>query len=441
MAQGEGGAAAGGVALLSPSGWGNLGDAAIVDSVIQAVRRRRPGWPIAALTMNPPDTARRHGVPAFTCSGFSSGDYGVAVWAPHALPGELESPPAAPPGEPTLTARLRSTLRHAALPLLPVRRGLAEARHIAWLERELGRPRVVVVAGGGQLDDFWGGPFGHPYVLWRWARFARSNGARWVVLSVGTGSLKTPAARWFVRHALHHADYRSFRDAGSKALLHEPLVQNDPVVPDLAFGLDLRTNRTQSAGRRRRVGISPIAYADPRTWPVPGAPGYAPYIERLSRVCAQLLSDDHELVLFTTDRTDEAPRDDLCAAISRNVPASAMERVARPVIGAQAELYAVLREVDLVVASRLHGALLSHAHGVPVFALSYERKVAALLADAGHARYCVSIDDFEPGDVCARVAEMLARHDELSEEVAGKVDRYRQQVNAQYDLVFGPPPA
>src|SRR5690349_3645743 len=67
----------GGVALVSPCGWGNFGDAAIVDSVIHAVRTRLPGAPIVALTLNPEDTVARHHVPAFTCSGFSRPNYGV----------------------------------------------------------------------------------------------------------------------------------------------------------------------------------------------------------------------------------------------------------------------------------------------------------------------------------------------------------------------------
>src|SRR5688572_27719818 len=73
----------GGVALLSPCGWGNLGDAAILESVIHAVRRRLPHAPILGLTLNPPDTAWRHGIPAHSCTGFSYRDYGVSrvLWA------------------------------------------------------------------------------------------------------------------------------------------------------------------------------------------------------------------------------------------------------------------------------------------------------------------------------------------------------------------------
>src|SRR6185295_7608476 len=56
-------------------------------------------------------------------------------------------------------------------------------------------------AGGGQLDDVWGGFLGHPYVLRRWSRIARQVGASFYVASVGTGTLSA-ASRLVVKQAL-----------------------------------------------------------------------------------------------------------------------------------------------------------------------------------------------------------------------------------------------
>ena len=36
---------------------------------------------------------------------------------------------------------------------------------------------MLVVAGGGQLDEEWGGSWGHPYALMKWAVLARVAGA------------------------------------------------------------------------------------------------------------------------------------------------------------------------------------------------------------------------------------------------------------------------
>src|SRR4029453_10345101 len=66
-----------GVALVSPCGWGNLGDAAIVDALIQGIRRRFPNPEILAYTLNPADSTRRHGVEAHECLGYSLPTYRI----------------------------------------------------------------------------------------------------------------------------------------------------------------------------------------------------------------------------------------------------------------------------------------------------------------------------------------------------------------------------
>src|SRR5689334_7231018 len=69
------------VAFVSPSGLGNLGDAAIIESMIAGVRRRLPGVEIVGFTLNPADTVVRHGVEAHTCGAFALPHYGVRLGA------------------------------------------------------------------------------------------------------------------------------------------------------------------------------------------------------------------------------------------------------------------------------------------------------------------------------------------------------------------------
>ena len=52
-------------ALVSPCGTGNLGDAAIQDAMIAGIRQRFPNARIVAVTLNPQDTERRHGLVTF----------------------------------------------------------------------------------------------------------------------------------------------------------------------------------------------------------------------------------------------------------------------------------------------------------------------------------------------------------------------------------------
>ncbi|HEY3496947.1 MAG TPA: polysaccharide pyruvyl transferase family protein [Polyangiaceae bacterium] len=441
------------VALLSPCGWGNLGDAAIVESTIHAVRTRLPEANIVGLTLNPEDTATRHGIPTYTCVGFQRPHYAVSVHAPFAEPvpaAELR-PVDAPPanGPRARLAGLRHRLRgvalgRAALKVFSAVKAVpAEVRHRQYLAESMHDLRYVVVTGGGQLDDFWGGAWGHPYVIFRWMQHARSLGAKGLVLSVGTGSLTTPLARYFIHRALALADYRSFRDEGSRALVKHALVANDPVVPDLAFGLPVPERARPSAierGTNPLIAISPIAYCDPEQWPEADETRYRSYLERLSEFCVALLDAGFDLVLYGTDRPDLHTVEVLRAELERRTSPERMKRVHTPRVRTLSEMFAALADAELLVASRLHGILLAQLFGIPSLALSYERKVSTLMTTLGHQGFCVPIETFGVADALARFhtlyAERHARVEELRRAAAG----FSEQVNRQFDRVFGPRP-
>jgi polysaccharide pyruvyl transferase WcaK-like protein len=65
------------VALLSPCGWGNLGDAAIMAAAIDQIRARQPDAEVVAITLNPIDTQQRHGIPAFGIDAFTLAGFSV----------------------------------------------------------------------------------------------------------------------------------------------------------------------------------------------------------------------------------------------------------------------------------------------------------------------------------------------------------------------------
>ncbi len=435
----------GGVALVSPSGWGNFGDAAIVDSVIHAVRTRLQAAPLLGLTLNPEDTERRHGIPAFTCTGFARPYYGVNRG--RVSGGADEESAAAPSGESTSGWRRVLGRGKQAVHRTPGLREIWTAarslrddyRHRTELASHVAELSYIVVAGGGQLDDFWGGAFGHPYVLNRWARHAGKTGAKFVVLSVGTGSLKTSLARRFVHGALARAEYYSFRDQGSRQLIHDARFADGPVVPDLAYGLPVDEFRVSVDSSRERplVGFSPIAYCDPRVWPVKDGPRYQSYLERLAALAERLLRDNYDLVFFGSDGPDNTSIEDLMHELGRRVPSELMSRVAFPRAMTHQEMFRALQGAVAVVASRLHGVLLSHLVGLPVLALSYERKVATLMKTIEQEQYCLSIDDFAPDAAYARFTEIVATRQSLTAEIDRYTTEFARRVNDQYDRVFG----
>jgi polysaccharide pyruvyl transferase WcaK-like protein len=431
------------VALLSPSGWGNLGDAAIIESLLHGVRTRLPGTRCVAFTMNAAGTARDHDVEAHTLLGFSPGTYTIVdgSTAPGTSTGQhtnlvREAIRVALTGARTVAHALRAPAAVRALGAMPIR-AVRELQHLSRSRQVIEDAAFVIVAGGGQLDDFWGGPWGHPYVLLRWALLARMVRARFVVASVGTGTLSVPG-RFLIQRALSLADYRSFRDIRSREMLGAPaLTGSDPVVPDLAYAFP---HEPTSARPRDvlTVGLSPMIYAHPERWPAADAERYRAHVRSFAVLATSLLTGGHDVVLFTTAGDGVAVEDVLEAAREQDPAASVRLKVApTPSLSA---LFDVLAGIDLVVAARLHGVLLSHVAGRPVLAVSHDRKVADLMADVGQSRYCFEIDGFDPLTGLERLHELAGRREALSREILIAVGDRRRQVEAQYDALFGPRP-
>ena len=61
-----------GIGLLDAMGHGNLGDAAIQDSVIENIRKRLPHARIVGFSFVPGDTTKRHGIACFPLTRHSS---------------------------------------------------------------------------------------------------------------------------------------------------------------------------------------------------------------------------------------------------------------------------------------------------------------------------------------------------------------------------------
>ena len=409
------------IGLLSPCGWGNLGDAAIQDAVIAAIRSRWPNAKIVGFTSNPRDTQERHGVPAYPLSGYAPPTYGI---------GDRMLPRTAGPIDQALQ-RLQGIplLRSVARPLRLLCDFLqSEPLHWALALRWLRQLDLLIVSGGGQLDDFWGRAWGHPYVLWKWSFLAQRTHTPVVMLSVGLGTLRTRLARVFVRGALSRMTYRSYRDERTRTEVARLLGQahDGPVAPDLAFGLEpvrcrpLRLN----AGV---VGISPMAYCDPRVWPVKDGAVYQRYVEQLARFVVRLTDTGRRVVLFSTDTCDRLVMDDVWAAAGCPVLARRANTTTLPA------LFGELAQLDVVLASRLHGVILAHLAECPVVALSYDWKVAQHMAEMGQTEYCVEIDAFDVPALAVVLERLEDRSDAVRATLRQRLGDYRSRVQRQFE--------
>lgn len=438
------------IALISPSGHGNLGDEAILASTIENIRRRLPDARFVGITLNPDDTRRRFGIDAFPLAAISRPEFGVLDDKPIDAPTRASIPGN---GWETPVASVLRGIRRSTRSVLArflkkaLRLVLSDAqlwslvqdvRHMRAAYGLLRDVDLICVAGGGQLDEYWGGPWGQPYALFKWSTLARFRGIRLFVISVGYGTLNTRLGRFFVRRALSRAAYRSYRDDGSRRLVQRTgFAHDDPVVPDLAFGLDREelVSASRLAAEAGTVCLSPMAYLDPGAWPDKDPIAHEAYLARLADIAATLVAERRKVVLVSSDGPDRRTVAAVHARLANRLSADELEFVSAPASDTVDRFLAIVAGADLLIASRLHGVLLSLVAGTPTLALSYDRKVSALMENMGLSVHCIDIEDFDPAQVVSGANAIDAIMVSLRSDIALRTRELAEQVQGQFNRI------
>jgi len=412
------------IGVLYPSGAGNLGDEAILQATFTAIRSRWPDAHLRAFTLHPAKTAARHGVSAEPLTGINRHLFGAprtdgpipvrAAWAVARRTRKI-------PVLRNATAWASSMTSTMVFEAMSLRR--------AW--RWLRHADLIVAAGGGQLDAVWGGTWGQPYALARWAWLARRARVPFAFLSVGYGGAPSRLSRRLLRYAVSGAAYCSLRDTGSRAMTKQLGVPVDfPVVPDLAFslnsGLPLEPRRPGYD-----VGISPMVYLRPGSWPTEDRAEYQRYVKLWAELATDRVRRGDRVHLFVTDPADMTAIDDVMSRLDADTLAGC--RIAEA--STPNALLEFFRGLDMVVSSRLHGVLLAIVAGRPVLALSHERKVRALMNDAGVPSYCADLSGASIGEITQRLDELTTQLDACASRLVDYVTIARSAVREQEDML------
>jgi polysaccharide pyruvyl transferase WcaK-like protein len=434
-------------ALATPYHGGNLGDGAIMDAVISNIRRRLPDAPIYGITMNPVDTLQRHGIQSFPLYANTPPDYWLAPQD------SIDSMPAEnhrPSGKNGVVGRVAKWLarggRAVARLLLP--RGWpwfirTEVSHVLQGFYFLKNVDYLIVNGGGQLSEYWGGRFVQPYALMKWAILARLRGARPIFLSVGFGSLDSRLSRFFVRRALSLAAYRSYRDPGSRDLIKRAgFRRNDLVYPDLAYSLPLDGYRLDPAGRPagRVVGVSPFGHRHPQ-YPLGKTRDYSAYeayIRKMVAIVQWLVTKGYRVSMWTSVQFDPVAVDDLWDKLTAESSPEIMKSIERHAVTTVRGYLEHAAAVDVMVASRLHGVLLAQLVGTPALALSYERKVDVQMELVGQSEFCLGVDHLQVAEFQECFNRLEASLDSAREQIQTRFADYRAQLDVQYDAILQP---
>ena len=428
------------IGVFGHYGHHNMGDEAIIEAVIQNLRRRRPSVRLSGFSMNPEDTVRRYGIPAYPIRR-------LKPWTPQ----NVSSGNTSPGQEHRSThrpkySRMQEYLKRFALFRFLVRSG----RFVLALPGELWRESAFlrdsyriakdvdsfIVAGSNQFLDNFGGTWGFPYTLLKWTVLARCAGARVVFLSVGAGPIESIWSRLMVRASLSLADYVSFRDAGSRQLIEwAGSGKKWRVYPDLAQSLEIERQPARRGKYRPVVGINPMPVYDRRAWCDPDDARYERYVEQLAHFVSRLMREHFSIFFFTTQPTDNPVIDDVLDRVDKHLLAinGAPERKASNTVD---EIMMVFRSADIVVATRYHGTVLGLHAGRPVLGISYYRKTREVLHAMGQEAYAIEIDEIDHEALWQRFEVLASRRFEEEATIARLSEAARAQLAEQYDTVL-----
>jgi polysaccharide pyruvyl transferase WcaK-like protein len=383
-------------------GAGNLGNEATLQAIIVQIRRRWPDARLLCFCTDPDDVRARH---------------------------EIDASPA------------HAVDRTAASPSAP-RGGLARIFRIAfkkipleivhWIQclQALRGADMFVVAGTGIVCDYLTGPRGYPYEIFKLSALAALCRVKVAFLSVGVGPIHHPLSRRLIKRSLALADHRSYRDEASKRYV-EGIgfdAANDPVCPDVVFGLARRPHASHGASGATRIiglGIKDFGSADPEA--------ARAYLDTMADFVSKVQARGYGVRLLIGDiHYDSSVIEDFVRVLqARKIPTDAPRLIVEPAPTVE-ELLRQIGETQSVISARYHNLVMALIQSKPVIALSDHAKLDSVVTEFGLAHYLLPLKTLSSDDLLDRFEQLENDTERLRPLMNARLETYREALDALY---------
>lgn len=252
---------------------------------------------------------------------------------------------------------------------------------------------LVVSSGGTYLVDHYN--FGHRVDE---MLLSYELGHSVILWTQSMGPFESPSARESIEGLHQKVAGVYFRDEKSKRAWREllPLPITAEVVPDCVFSLepDILGRQRQGTDENFR---KPIALISVRNWSLAVGSGefnFSTYASAMRTVSEDLLRRGWRCIAVSTCQgVPEYGIDD--AATARSIFAG-LDVEINAEFHSPEDLLELISSADLVIATRMHLAILSLLSGKPVHAIAYESKTVELFRSFGHPHAVTAIEDATP---------------------------------------------
>ncbi|MEW6329969.1 MAG: polysaccharide pyruvyl transferase family protein [Pseudomonadota bacterium] len=409
------------VGLFGPYHSNNLGDTATQMAVMANLRRRHAGIEFIGICSDPPDAARTHGISAFQMSGTER---------------RIHEPPSAviEPDKAGTGANASSLPRWLPYKIFQVVNPIRQSWNIL---RFAGKIDALLISGGGQLCDFWGGPWTRPFELLAWTAACRLRRKRVIVFATAADNLTTRIGRAMCFLAMRLSHYTVYRDEYTvQAARAAGLAEPGHACPDAAFSLPLPPLVLPASTK-----LAPVVLACPiskSAWLREINTTYENYLEEFVDTCAQLVADGIIVQLSNSQvKMDMPVAQKVAERLRQRLQADPVlcERVQVMPSRTVGEFVALAGQADVVLASRLHGVILSLVAGTPVVGIAYIRKVAQVMADANLSEHCLELHGSSAQRLTGMVHAALDNQAALRDHIRAINVKFRAALEREYEAI------
>jgi polysaccharide pyruvyl transferase WcaK-like protein len=156
----------------------------------------------------------------------------------------------------------------------------------------------------------------------------------------------------------------------------------------------------------------------------------------MARVVCQLLDRNYFLVLVYSSLGDDQR---VIPELLQRLGEESKKRLTRqtyiPTIATWRDLVASLRDVDFLIASRLHSGILGLIARTPLVAISFDPKVDRMMEDLGQTDYLLQIRDFAAEDVIQALDRLMFRRESPVQQIVSYLHRSAPLFGEQYDAI------
>jgi polysaccharide pyruvyl transferase WcaK-like protein len=210
------------------------------------------------------------------------------------------------------------------------------------------------------------------------------------------------------------------------------------VVPDIAFSLPVSRKQEIYSSKNSLpvVGLNPMAYYDPRCWPVSDIAVYSAYIESLACIMSWLLSRNNNILLFSSDCMDNEVIRDVRKLVLHQGGKINAERIVEPEINSVKDLLCCISMADIIIGTRLHTLLLSALMYKPLLAISPHPKVNYLMEGLGIEIYSMDINRIDLKTFQEKFKSLENQKDTISDNIQQRVCEYQDALSRQYERIL-----